>query len=288
MQERKIYYMAAVKLEIKRFCLNLFASERDRALLSIGVDPASINLNLLLEKSRMEGLCRVSNILALLGQASLEDKTTASIDLEVVDDSTIDFWNMAGIGERCFGGACQVHYEDGPVLNVPSVSSTSAAAQTSFVCSECERKVCKVCCAGKGALLLAMFNSKEVPIYNGVRSQGGAIYAYSVDLSSNHSMTLDGVICKACCIDVVLHALILDDIRVLAGQQRKERADSTAQKAADHVTRYTSRNCQSAPTAFGELFNGEESLAEFPFASFSHPVIFWTNPNPNYISIFVL
>lgn len=270
--ERKISYMAAMKLEIERFRLNLSAAERDRALLSIGVDPASINPNLLLDNSRMGGFCRVANVLALLGQASLEDKITASVGLEIADDSAVDFWNIAGIGERCIGGACQVHYEDGPVLNVPSVSSTSAAAQTSFVCSECERKVCKVCCAGKGALLLAMFNSKEVPSYNGVSSQGGAIYVNSVDLSSNHSMTLDGVICKACCIDVVLEALTLDYIRVLVGQRRKARADSAAQKAVDHVIKFTSGDCQSTPTAYPELFNGEESLAEFPFASLLHPV----------------
>ncbi|CAN4077059.1 unnamed protein product [Withania somnifera] len=258
-EERKISYLVAMKLEIERFRLNISAAERDRALLSIGVDPASVNPNLLLDNSRMGGFCRVANVLALLGQASLEDKITASIGLEIADDSAIDFWNISGIGERCFGGACQVHYEDGPVLNVPSVSSTSAAAETSFVCSECERKVCKVCCAGKGALLLAMFNSKEVPSYN-------------VDLSSNHSMALDGVICKACCTDVVLEALILDYIRVLVGQRRKARADSAAQKAVDHVIRFTSRNCQTTPTVDAKLFDGEESLAEFPFASFLHPV----------------
>lgn len=279
MQERKISYMEAMKLEIERFRLNLSAAERDRALLSIGVDPASINPNLLLDNSRMGGFCRVANVLALLGQASLEDKITASVGLEIADDSAVDFWNIAGIGERCIGGACQVHYEDGPVLNMPSVSSTSAAAQTSFVCSECERKVCKVCCAGKGALLLAMFNSKEVPSYNGVSSQGGAIYVNSVDLSSNHSMTLDGVICRACCIDVVLEALMLDYIRVLVGQRRKARADSSAQKAVDHVLKFTLGDCQSTPTAYPELLNGEESLAEFPFASFLHPVIFCTYPN---------
>ncbi|XP_075098514.1 putative phosphoinositide phosphatase SAC9 isoform X4 [Nicotiana tabacum] len=268
--ERKISYMAAMKLEIERFRVNLSAAERDRALLSIGVDPASIDPNLLLDDSRIGGLCRVANILALLGHASLEDKVTASSGLEFADDSAIDFWNIAGVGEICMGGTCQVHAEDGPVLHSLSVSTT---AQASFVCSECERKVCKVCCAGKGALLLAMVNSREVASYNGVNSQGGAIYANSVDLSSNHSMTLDGVICKACCHDVVLDALILDYIRVLVGQRRKARADNAAQKAVDHVIRFTSRNnCQLTPTAYMELFNGEESLAEFPFASFLHPV----------------
>ncbi|XP_070006275.1 probable phosphoinositide phosphatase SAC9 isoform X2 [Nicotiana sylvestris] len=268
--ERKISYMAAMKLEIERLRVNLSAAERDRALLSIGVDPASIDPNLLLDDSRIGGLCRVANILALLGHASLEDKITASSGLEFADDSAIDFWNIAGVGEICMGGTCQVHAEDGPVLHTLSVSTT---AQASFVCSECERKVCKVCCAGKGALLLAMVNSREVASYNGVNSLGGAIYANSVDLSSNHSMILDGVICKACCHDVVLDALILDYIRVLVGQRRKARADTAAQKAVDHVIRFTSRNnCQLTPTAYMELFNGEESLAEFPFASFLHPV----------------
>lgn len=286
MQERKISYMAAMKLEIERLRVNLSAAERDRALLSIGVDPASIDPNLLLDDSRIGGLCRVANILALLGHASLEDKVTASSGLEFADDSAIDFWNIAGVGEICMGGTCQVHAEDGPVLHTLSVSTT---AQASFVCSECERKVCKVCCAGKGALLLAMVNSREVASYNGVNSQGGAIYANSVDLSSNHSMTLDGVICKACCHDVVLDALILDYIRVLVGQRRKARADTAAQKAVDHVIRFTSRNnCQLTPTAYMELFNGEESLAEFPFASFLHPVIFWIYPNPHFISTFYL
>ncbi|XP_075075861.1 putative phosphoinositide phosphatase SAC9 isoform X2 [Nicotiana tabacum] len=269
-EERKISYMAAMKLEIERLRVNLSAAERDRALLSIGVDPASIDPNLLLDDSRIGGLCRVANILALLGHASLEDKITASSGLEFADDSAIDFWNIAGVGEICMGGTCQVHAEDGPVLHTLSVSTT---AQASFVCSECERKVCKVCCAGKGALLLAMVNSREVASYNGVNSLGGAIYANSVDLSSNHSMILDGVICKACCHDVVLDALILDYIRVLVGQRRKARADTAAQKAVDHVIRFTSRNnCQLTPTAYMELFNGEESLAEFPFASFLHPV----------------
>ncbi|OIT22015.1 putative phosphoinositide phosphatase sac9, partial [Nicotiana attenuata] len=110
-----------------------------------------------------------------------------------------------------------------------------------------------------------------------------------VDLSSNHSMILDGVICKACCHDVVLDALILDYIRVLVGQRRKARADTAAQKAVDHVIRFTSRNnCQLTPTAYMELFNGEESLAEFPFASFLHPVIFWTYPSTHFISTFYL
>ncbi|MCD9646749.1 hypothetical protein HAX54_036906 [Datura stramonium] len=169
----------------------------------------------------MGGFCRVANVLALLGQASLEDKITASIGLELADDSTIDFWNIAGIGEGCLGGACQVHYEDGPVLNVPSVSSTSAAAQTSFVCSECKRKACKVCCAGKGALLLAMFNSKEVHSYNGVISHGGSIYANSLDLSSHHSMTLDELSFAKPAAMMLCLRLCLGLHQGLVGQRRK-------------------------------------------------------------------
>lgn len=45
--------MEAMKLEIERLQLNLSAAERDRALLSIGTDPASINPNVLLDESYM-------------------------------------------------------------------------------------------------------------------------------------------------------------------------------------------------------------------------------------------
>lgn len=100
-----------MKLDIERLRLNLSAAGRDRALLSIGTDPATINPNVLLDDSYIGRLCKVANVLALLGHSMLEDKTTAVIGLEISDDNTIDFWNISGIGESCSGGMCKVHAE---------------------------------------------------------------------------------------------------------------------------------------------------------------------------------
>ncbi|XP_057491304.1 probable phosphoinositide phosphatase SAC9 [Actinidia eriantha] len=280
--ERKLGFMEAMKLEIERLRLNLSAAERDRALLSIGIDPATINPNALLDESYMGRLCRVANTLALLGQASIEDKITAAIGLETVDDSAIAFWNIAGIGESCSDSMCQVRAESGAAGYASSTLPSSAASQSVLLCSQCERKVCKICAAGKGALLLESYNSREVSNYNGISSQGGSTHGSSADVSSNRSTTLDGVICKQCCHDIVLDALTLDYIRVLISMRRSARADNAAQKALDHVIRFFSKDCppkrnqsydrQETVGILRQLFQGEESLAEFPFASFLYAV----------------
>ncbi|KAK4425168.1 putative phosphoinositide phosphatase SAC9 [Sesamum alatum] len=280
--ERRLDFVEAVKLEIERLRLNLSAADRDRALLSLGVDPASINPNLLLEDSYMGSLYRVASTLALLGQVSLEDKVTASIGLGVFDEGSVDFWNVTAIGKKCSGAACQVRAEPGPAGGASLTSSSSTASESIFICSECGRKVCKVCSAGKGALLLASCNSKVNSSYNGVTSQGGSAHGYSADASSNRSPTLDGIICKLCCDEVVLDALMLDYIRVLISQRRRTRVDYAAEKALNNVFGLSSRNLiperdyfvssEGAAKILEKLTDGEESLAEFPFASFLHPV----------------
>ncbi|KAK3001911.1 hypothetical protein RJ639_020737 [Escallonia herrerae] len=238
--ERKLEFEEAMKLEIERLRLNLSAAERDRALLSIGTDPAIINPNVLLDDSYMGRLCRVANALALLAHASLEDKLNAAIGLGNADESLIDFWNITGIGESCSGGMCQVRAEAGRHAYASPMASSSSTSQSVFLCSECEKKVCKFCCAGRGALLLAAYNSREASNYNGVSSQGGSVDGSTVDLSSNRSATPDGYICKLCCHDIVLDALMLDYVRVLISQRRSVRADSAAHTAADHVIGFTS------------------------------------------------
>lgn len=257
--------MEAMKLEIERLRLNLSAAERDRALLSIGIDPASINPNMLLEDSYTGRLCKVASVLALLGHASVEDKINASVGLGTFDDKNIvDFWNVTAIGERCSGGACQVCIETGPAGDASMTSSRSTTAGSTFVCSECGRRVCRVCSAGQGALLLA--KSKEI----------------SADTSSNRSATVEGIICKLCCNEVVLDALILDCVRVLVSQRRRTRVDDAAEKALNLVFGLPLKNfiperdqlvkSQATAKVLEKLTDGHESLAEFPFASFLHPV----------------
>lgn len=271
--EKKLGFREAMKLEIERLRLNLSAAERDRALLSIGTDPATINPNVLLDDSYIGRLCKVANVLALLGHSTLEDKTTAAIGLEISDDNSIDFWNISGIGESCFGGMCKVNAEAGPPARAASEFPTSTTLQDLFICSECERKVCKVCCAGKGALLLEAYNSKGV---SSVSSQ----VASAADPSTNRSVTREGVICKLCCHDIVLDALILDYTRVLVSNRRSARADEATQKALNHVIGYFSNSLEKSQSSnsgditksLNQLLAGEESLAEFPFAGFLNVV----------------
>lgn len=271
-----------MKLEIERLRLNLSAAERDRALLSIGIDPATINPNALIDELYMGRLCRVANTLALLGQASLEDKRNAAIGLGNVDDNIIDFWNITGIGGSCSGSICEVHAEATAPAYTSSVTSPVGASQSILICSECGRKVCEVCCAGRGALLLMNSNLRETTNYNGLASQGGSSHGSQIDSSTSRTVPLDSVICKQCCRDIVLDALILDYLRVLISLRRRDRADSAAYKALDHVIgsplrggvheKISSSDSQQAAKALQKLLSGGESLAEFPLASFLHSV----------------
>ncbi|XP_031391527.1 probable phosphoinositide phosphatase SAC9 isoform X2 [Punica granatum] len=274
---RRLDFTEAIKLEIERLQLNLSAAERDRALLSVGIDPASINPNLLLEESYMRRLCRYANSLALLGQASLEDRITAKIGLEDFEDNRVDFWNINGIDEKCSGGACQIRFEtDGPAY-YSSTDSSLGSSNPSLLCSSCQRKVCKVCSAGRGALLIANNNSRDSMSYNGGSSHGGP-----VDISTNRSTTLDAIICKKCCPDIVLDALLIDYVRVLISSRRSSRADNAASIALNQVVRSFARDSMHKENQNLDihralklrrlLLKGEESLAEFPLASLLHSV----------------
>ncbi|KAK7252087.1 hypothetical protein RIF29_35801 [Crotalaria pallida] len=273
---RKLGFIEAMKLEIERLKLNLSAAERDRALLSVGMDPATINPNTLQDEAYMGRLSKVASTLALLGQASLEDKVISAIGLGAVDDNAIDFWNIIRIGEICSGGNCEVRAETKKGAYSSNISSSVGASEPIFFCSQCERKVCRVCCAGRGALLL---NSREIMSYNSLSSQ--SISSCQVDFPINRLLARDGIICKRCCQDVVLDALILDYVRVLISLRRTDRVEKAAYDALKQIfgsawdclaEKNQASGSQSAGKVVQLLLNGYESLAEFPFASFLHPV----------------
>lgn len=274
--------MEALKLEIERLQLNLSAAERDRALLSVGIDPASINPNLLFDESYMIRLWRYANSLALLGQASLEDRITAMIGLENLKDSKVDFWNIAGIGDKCSSSVCQICFEtDGPA-NYSSTDSSPGASKPSLVCSSCQRKVCKVCSAGSGALLITSNSSRDSMSYSSGSSHSGSSHGSLVDISTNRSTTLDENICKKCCPEIVLHALMIDYVRVLISLRRSSRSDNAAAVALNQVIGssvrdYMPKGNENVDVHHSiklqrQLLKGEESLGEFPLASLLYSV----------------
>ena len=275
-----------MKLEIERLKLNISAAERDRALLSVGMDPATINPNTLVDEVYMGRLSKVASTLALLGEASLEDKLIAAIGLGTVDDNAIDFWNIIRIGEICSGGKCEVRAEIKKAVHSSNIVPSAGPSEPVFLCSQCERKVCRVCCAGRGALLLAGYNSRDFMNYNGASSQSISSYGGQVDLPINRLLARDGIICKRCCQDTVLDALILDYVRVLISLRRTDRVEKAAYNALKQIIG-SSWDClleknqasdnQSAGKAVQLLLNGYESLAEFPLASFLHLVYFYNS-----------
>ncbi|KAL1327253.1 hypothetical protein HN51_037325 [Arachis hypogaea] len=277
--QKKLVFMEAMKLEIERLKLNLSAAERDRALLSVGMDPATINPNTLLDEVYIGRLSKVASTLTLLGEASLEDKRISAIGLGTVDDNAIDFWNIIRNGEICSGGKCEVRAEI-----KKSVYSSDGPSEPVFLCSQCERKVCRVCCAGRGALLLSGYNSRDPMSYNGASSYGG-----QVDLPVNRLLARDGIICKRCCQDIVLDALILDYVRVLISLRRSDRVEKAAYNALKQIIG-SSWDCLleknkasdnlSADKSMQLIPNGYESVAEFPLASFLHPVETASNSAP--------
>ncbi|KNA08907.1 hypothetical protein SOVF_158480, partial [Spinacia oleracea] len=279
---QKLNYMEAMKLEIERLRLNLSAAERDRALLAVGTDPASINPNLLLDDPQMIRLCRITTSLAMAGQAALEDKITKSIGLEKNDDDVIDFWNVSGFGESCVGGVCEVHAENGETVQISTVKS-SADSSRSLLCSHCGRNVCQICCAGRGASLLASSSTRGSLNSNGGQGRSGSSHGSQADIYTNNNyVTSNGVICKQCCSDVVLNALVLDYVRALLSSRRTTRVGTAAFTALDKVLEFslnaeTSKRCipSGAPDSskvLRKILNGEESLAEFPFASLLYSV----------------
>ncbi|CAL5013070.1 unnamed protein product [Urochloa decumbens] len=245
-----------MKLEIKRLHLGLSAAERDRALLSIGVIPATVDPNRSVDYSYLLKLSSLADNLALLGHAVLEDRVNASIGLEKGSEHPIDFWNISENDESCYDGPCEVR--------APSSLQASATGENQSVfveCSQCERTVCKACCAGRGAFLL-LNTYKDLKIYGG--SQGGGYSALS-----------DSFVCKSCCSEIIKRALYVDYVRVLQSLQRKDRAEKAALNAVNQVCQLESskisdlsQSIQTGQKQLKQILDGEESLAEFPYASF--------------------
>lgn len=273
--------MQAMKLEIQRLRLNLSAAERDRALLSISIDPATIDPNRLLDDSYMVKLCNHADSLASLGQAAHEDQINASIGLETTDERVLDFWNINEFGETCCGAKCEVRAEKQPSSKASSVISSTTSSPLLLICSQCGKKSCRVCCAGKGANLLISNNYKDMRIYSNLSSQSGSNQGgQNEGTCSSQSALVDGVICKLCCNEVILLALYVDYVRVLSSLRRRARADDAAHMALDQavgheVDRISNswRGVDLGKKQLKKLLKGAESLAEFPHATILHLVI---------------
>lgn len=276
---KRLDFLTALKLDISRLLLGISAAERDRALLAISIDPAMIDPNRLIDDFHMTKLCNYADCLAILGQTAFEDKVNASIGLEMENNYDIDFWNIGEIGDACIGTKCEVRKE----IQTSAVLSSSASSKSStllFICTDCKRKACKFCCSGWGASLLAGSSNKDLKIYGGSVGQSGSSHGWKNDgASARVSSALGRVICKSCCDKVILAALHVDYLRYLASLHRRTRADEAAVKALSHILGHNPRkglnfwkDKKSSKQKLQKLLNGEESLAEFPYANLLYTV----------------
>ncbi|XP_078444918.1 putative phosphoinositide phosphatase SAC9 isoform X2 [Wolffia australiana] len=247
-------FIEAMTLEIERLQVNLSAAERDRALLSVGIIPSTVDPNRSIDMSYLIKLSKLADTLAFVGHTFFEDHIIGATGLEAVE-TCLDFWNLHEVGSMCMGKHCEV--------KVFSTSATSSESQaTFFSCTACGKKACKVCCAGKGAILLSRFSSKDAKNFSGKQTQ------FSFTGSDG------AAICRLCCPEEVYHSLYVDYVRVLASLRRQSRACKAASKALTLVvgskTEKRQRESEKAETWLRKLLNGEESLAEFPYAGLLH------------------
>lgn len=278
---KSLDYVETMMLEIERLKLNMSAAERDRALLSIGRDPATVDPNCLLEPSYIVQLRKVAQNLSLLSEFVSEDKKLSAIGLETDTEDSFEFWNANGFEDQCIDLKCEVRAEKKWVKTTDSTVAAQKLPEL-LVCSRCTRKVCTVCTAGKGSLLLTNHVSLEAMSSRVVPGQGGSSHGGS---STFHSSAADKVLCKTCCPQIVLDALLLDRVKVLISLRQRCRVKSAASKALQQVVRYSGENSgldlgkhndfERAGKDQGglhTLFKGESSLAEYPHASLLYPV----------------
>lgn len=269
-------FTSSMKLEMERLRINLSAAERDRALLSVGTDPATINPNSLLDERYMCRLLKLANYLSVLGHSALEDRVIGLIGLESTDENIIDFWNIPAIGESCSNSKCEIHFDRESGLQGLSAPKAKSNHPLLLVCSSCRKKVCEICCAGWGATLLIVNNLRDTGNFNGSPNQGGSSHG---DQRSRPSFgRSDAIICLSCCDKDVQDSLIVDYVRLLTSLRRKSRANEAAIKALDQVITTSYKDIvmpdfDLARTVLQKLLDGEESLAEFPDASLLHTVI---------------
>ncbi|XP_078444731.1 putative phosphoinositide phosphatase SAC9 isoform X2 [Wolffia australiana] len=255
----------ALKLEISRLKAGVSAAERDRALRYLEIDPATVDPNRFLNDFDLIKISRLSDTLSLLGHSLAEDKALASIGLDIADHDAIDFWNLNLGRNGCLGSGCEVHCEE------QFTEKPSSVKASTYLCFFCGKRACQVCCAGKGASLLASYISRESRRVSGSSSQSGSSHG-SRGGSSPFPITQDGFICKMCCSEEIRYALYVDYARTLISLRRRSRADSAAQGALSQIIGSQTERTPDSRQWLRNFLNGEDSLAEFPGATFLNSV----------------
>ncbi|KAI5078715.1 hypothetical protein GOP47_0006386 [Adiantum capillus-veneris] len=236
---KRLEFSEAVELEIIRFGLGLSAAARDRMLCSVGKDPASLDPNRLLTPLYSAQISQVAVQLAAINQVALEDENLAKIGLEELGPESL----------KDTSDVCEVHGKRRSDTLRIHVQATGLAP-----CRVCHRKACAACRVCKEEVALAGAGT-TTPVFQ--------------------TLSWKDCLCRKCCPQIILDALLLDHLKTLGSERRKDRIRNAAVRAIKEIYGEAFSILPGKhPQDFGiqkkqleALLQGEKSLAEYPEAS---------------------
>ncbi|KAL2622415.1 hypothetical protein R1flu_002620 [Riccia fluitans] len=257
-RDKPLTYEEAMELEIARLHLGLSAADRDRALVSIGRDPATIDPNKLMSPGVMVQVKQAASQLIILAEIDTEDKDLSSLGFnqrKSEPDELLESLHCLRVG--CLSSSCKINYLKG--------SGTfqyfdKLAKSSNFLgnCTLCKQKVCAACHSGKGSALL-YYNISNPAIPGGA---GGN------PKPARGPTAIDAVICKRCCPPEVREPILLERLKSALGSRRKTRVKDACILAVEGVVGSENPAKEGSPASSGyeSFLEGEVSLAEFPQA----------------------
>ncbi|KAL3691590.1 hypothetical protein R1sor_005241 [Riccia sorocarpa] len=257
-QDKPLTYEEAMELEIARVHLGLSAVDRDRALVSIGRGPATIDPNKLLEPGVMVQVKQAASQLATLIDIDTEDKDLSSLGFNERNSEPDELLeNLHCLRVGCLSPSCQINYLKGS-RTFQYFERLAKPSNVLWNCVSCKRKVCAACHSGKGSALL--YNNTLNPATPG----GGG----GNPKPARGPTAVDAVICKNCSPPDVRETILLERLKSASALRRKTRVKDACLLAVEGVVGLDSptKEASSATSEFESLLEGELSLAEFPQA----------------------
>ncbi|CAM6096439.1 unnamed protein product [Calypogeia fissa] len=259
-------FQEAAELEIARLQLGLSAAQRDRALLQVGRDPATLDPNLLIDPANLVQMRQAALQLAAVCEIDAEDKELARIGFdEQVDPRPGEDEDFHCLRTGCLSAECQVTYVKGPK---GMFQFFRANCKSSMIknCVLCSRVVCAGCQAGRGSALVYQNGPNLVSL--GASSNPKPVRGPSA---------VDAILCKSCCPPLVRDTVLLERVRAKSSERRQARVQDACEEAMEGLVGRQLGGPASASlsqdnqdkrnnriSAVSE--EGESSVADFPYA----------------------
>ncbi|GAQ84463.1 Sac domain-containing Phosphoinositide Phosphatase [Klebsormidium nitens] len=271
--EQTVRFSVCMELDIARLRLGLSAAQRDRALLSVGRDPALLDPNRTLTVTELVPLRVAANQLATLVRVAQEDREVAAfadqgLGITVPEGLAnpsveIDLIKLQG----CLSRECEVGR--GGLAAGGAVQGGNSPLKR---CEECEKRVCAACLVGPGAGLLKKHRENKVRVEVPEAREGGT------KAEPKGPPLQDQTLCKKCCPALVRDAVLIDRVRKLSAARRRVRLETEAAQAAAHLHSLSAGSAVECEAGQGNLRDGRgvaiagvpnlagDLLAEYPYA----------------------